>query len=149
VRQRPHHRPPTTTVAIFGTGTLSVDILARLLEREGYHVRHLEAHTTRLIEGPLEGVDILLLAPGLKDSVREGFLEAMSSIPETAAIPRISLTTTLELSLLDEIGAGVSWRTLFEELMGQIGSTLASAGAFVVECCCGPEHPAPEADAAL
>jgi hypothetical protein len=37
-----HHRP--TTIAVLGTDTLVEDILARLLEREGYDVRTLEAH---------------------------------------------------------------------------------------------------------
>jgi hypothetical protein len=150
--RHPSSATTKVVVAILGTGTLSEEILGRLLEHEGYDVRHLEAPPTGLIEELLDGVDILLLAPRAKDGEREGFLEAMSSTPKTAAIPVISLSSTLELSLLDEVGAGVTWRTLFEELVGEIGAALASvaasAGAFVVDCC-GTEPPAPEADAAL
>jgi hypothetical protein len=62
--QKHHH--PTTTVAILGTSTLSEDILARLLEREGYAVRHLEAPPTGLVEELRDGVDVLLASPGLK-----------------------------------------------------------------------------------
>jgi hypothetical protein len=121
------HHQPTTTVAIFGTGTLSEDILARLLEREGYHVRHLEASPTGLKNGLLEGVDVMLVAPGLKGEVREGFLKAMSTSPRTAAIPVLPLSAALKLALLDELSASASWRTLLEELIGQIGAALTGA----------------------
>jgi hypothetical protein len=143
-------RSTTTTVAILGTDALAEDILARLLEREGYSVRHLEAHPTVLIDGPLDGVDILLLAPGLDDGVRGTFLEAIRSAPKIAAIPVLPLSSTLKLALLDELSASAPWRSLFEELVGQIGSALkraaASAGALVVEGC-GGEAPAPQVDA--
>jgi len=100
----------------------------RLLEREGYHVRHLEAPLTGLIEELLEGVDVLLLAPGLKDGVREAFLKAMRSTQEkSAAIPVLPLSSALKLALLDELSAGASWRTLFEELTSQIGAALGIA----------------------
>ena len=133
----PHSRSTTNTVAILGADTLVEDILARLLKREGYHVRHLEAHPTGLVEDPLDGVDVLLVAPGLDDGVRETFLEAIRSTPKTAAIPVLPLSSALKLALLDELSAGISWRSLFEELMEQIGAVLpraaASAGALVVE----------------
>ncbi len=44
-------RQEPTTIAILGTDALVEDILALLLEREGYHVRHLEAHPTAPFEG--------------------------------------------------------------------------------------------------
>ncbi len=127
----------TTTVAIAGANTLVEGILAHLLEEEGYAVRRLEADPTGLIEDLLYGVDVVLLAPGLKDDVRECFLEAMSTTPETAAMPVLPLSSALRLSLLDEMSAGAPWRTFFEELVGQIGDALASAAtrarALVVE----------------
>jgi hypothetical protein len=144
----------TTVVAITGANSLVEGILARLLEEEGYEVRRLEAHPTGLVEGPLEGVDVVLLAPGLKDGVREGFLEAMKSTQETSAIPVLPLSSALKLSLLDELAVSAPWRTLFEELVGQIGDTLTSAAksakALVVESGTGepPSPPAaPQADA--
>jgi hypothetical protein len=136
-------------VAIFGTGTLSEEILGRLLEREGYHVRHLEAPPTGLIEEPLDGVDVVLVAPGLKDGVREAFLKAMRSTQESAAIPVLPLSSALKPALLDELSAGVSWLSLFEELIGQIRDALARAAegarALVVECRCLAEPPPPAA----
>ena len=148
-----HPRSSTTTVvvAILGTDALAEDILARLLEREGYHVRHLEAYPTDPMDQRLDGVDLLLLVPGgLKDRAREAFLEAVRSTQETAAIPVLPLSSALKLALLDELSAGSSWRSLFEELVGHIRATLeraaTSASALVVE---GPggEPPAAQADA--
>ena len=141
-----HHRP--TTIAVLGTDTLVEDILARLLEREGYDVRHLEPHHTGPVEGPLDGVDLLLLVPGLKDGAREAFLEAMRGAPKTATIPVLPLSSGLKMALLDELSASASWSSLFEELVGQIGDALTRAAegarALVVEGC-GAEPPAAQA----
>jgi hypothetical protein len=140
-----------TTIAILGADTLGEDILARLLREEGYATRLIEAHPTGLVDDELlEGVDVVLLSPGLKESVREAFLEAMRSTQESAAIPVLPLSAALRLALLDELSASASWRSLFEELVGQIGAALAraatSAGALLVEGCGGGE-PAAQADA--
>jgi hypothetical protein len=146
----PSSAASTVVVAILGTEALAEDILARLLEREGYHVRHLEAYPTDPMDERLEGVDVLLLVPGLKDAAREAFLEAVRSTQESAAIPILPLSSALKLALLDELSAGASWRTLFEELVGHIRATLeraaTSASALVVD---GPggEPPAAQADA--
>jgi hypothetical protein len=40
-----------------------------------------------------------------------------------------AFSSALKGTLLDELGAGVSWRSLFKELVGQIGATLARAAA--------------------
>ena len=54
----------------------------------------------------LDGVDILLVAPGLKEGTHEGFLEAMRSTPETAAIPVLTFSDALKMALVDELSAG-------------------------------------------
>ncbi len=144
----------STVVAILGTEALAEDILARLLERESYSVRHIDAHLpTNRVGESLDGVDVLLLSPGLKDGAREAFLEAVRSYPKTASIPVLPLSSALKLALLDELSAGASWSGLFEELTSQIGTALksaaASASALMGEDC-GAEPPsAPQADAAL
>jgi hypothetical protein len=148
-------REQPTTIAILGTDALAEDILARLLEREGYHVRHLEAYPTDPMDQRLDGVDLLLLVPGLKNRARGAFLEAVRSTQESAAIPVLPLSSALKLALLDELSAGASWRGLFEELVGQIGAALKSAGAsagafFLVEGRTTeppPSPPAPQAEA--
>ena len=86
-------------------------------------------------------MNLLLLAPGLNTEAREAFLEAMSTSPKTAAIPVLPLTSALKVALLDELSANVSWRSLFEELLEQIRTSLvrvvAKAKALVVEDCSG------------
>jgi hypothetical protein len=141
-----------TTIAIVGADTLVEDILARLLREEGYATRLIEAsYPTGLVDDELlDGVDVVLLSPALDAEVHGAFLEAMRSTQETAAIPVLPLSAALKLALLDELSASASWRSLFEELVGQIGAVLARAAAraraLLVEGCGGGE-PAAQADA--
>ncbi len=131
-----HPRSATTTIiAILGPDTLAEDILVRLLEREGYAVRSLGAYPSGVVDELLDGADLLLLAPGLDSDVRGAFLETMRSAPQTAATPVLPLPPALKVALLDELSASAPWRSLFEELTGQIGAALeraaASAGALL------------------
>jgi hypothetical protein len=112
---RPYQQP--TTVAILGADTLAEYGLVLLLREEGYDARNLGAYPTGFRDELLDGVDVLLLAPGLKEGVREGFLEAMRSTPDTAAIPVLSLSAALKLALLDKPAQGVTWQSLFKELV--------------------------------
>jgi hypothetical protein len=121
--------PPTTVVAILGTNSLPEGILARLLEEVGYTTRIIEVSPTAVVDEVLDGVDILLLAPGLKDGVREDSLEAMRSTPQTAGTPVLSLSPSLKLALLDELAVSASWRSLFDELVGQVVAALGRAAA--------------------
>ena len=121
------HQP--TTIAILGGDTLVEDILARLLQDAGYVTRVLEAHPAGLADGLLDGVDVLLLAPGLDAEMSGAFLGAMRSTPKTAAIPVLSLPAALKQALLDELGASASWRSLLEELVGQLAAALERAAA--------------------
>jgi hypothetical protein len=73
-----HHQHQPTTVAILGAHTLVEDILARLLEEEGYDARILEAYPTGVVDELLDGVD--------------AFLSTMRNIPKTAHIPVLSLS---------------------------------------------------------
>jgi hypothetical protein len=120
----------TTVVAILGSDALAEGILARLLEREGYTTRIIEAsYPMRIVDELLEGVDLLLLTPGLNPDVRGAFLEAMSSSPKTAATPLLSFSDTLKLALVDELAVSASWRDYFEELTSHIGAALERAAA--------------------
>jgi hypothetical protein len=122
MRQQKHqHLPTLTVVAILGTDALVEDSLARLLEREGYATRHLEAaYPTGRMDELLDGVDVMILAPGQKESVGEAFLEAMRSTPKTAAIPVLAVSSALKLAMLDELSANAPWRSLFDELVCEI-----------------------------
>jgi hypothetical protein len=124
---RNHQQP--TTVAILGTDNLAEGILARLLEREGYAARILEAHPASVADGSLEGLDLLLLTPGLSPDVRGALLQAMDSNPKTAHIPALPVSAVLNVALLDELAASTPWPSLFEELVGQIGAALERVAA--------------------
>jgi len=127
---RHHHQPTTTVVAILGTDTLAEGILARLLEREGYSTRIIEAsYPMRMVDELLEGVDLLLLTPGLNPDVRGAFLKAVSSSPKTAAVPVLSFSDTLKLALVDELAVSASWQNLFKELTSHMGAALERAAA--------------------
>ena len=126
----PHQEP--TTIAILGADTLAEDILAQLLRDEGYSTRLLEAHPTGLVTKLLDGADVLLLSPGLDDGVRECFVGAMRSIPETASIPVLSLSPSFKEALLDELAVEVSWRHQFERLVRDIEVALVRAEAGAV-----------------
>jgi hypothetical protein len=77
----------------------------------------------------LDGVDVLLLAPGLDAGLRRALVEAVRSNPKTAHIQALSFSAALKVALLDELSANASWRSLFEELVGQIAAALKSAAA--------------------
>ncbi len=130
MRQQQEQHQPTTTVAILGLNTMVEGILTRLLEEEGYSTRNLEAsYPTALMDELLEGVDVVLVAPGLKAEAREAFLEAMRGTPKTAAIPVLSLSSALKQALLDELSASLSWRSLLKELVNEVEAALARAAA--------------------
>jgi hypothetical protein len=137
--RQPRSSSSTPTVAILGPNTLVEDILARLLRREGYSTRHLDSsYPTGPTDTLLDGVDILLLAPGLKDGVCEGFLEAMRRTPQTADIPVLSLSSALKQALLDELSANLCWRILLKELVQELedalpGGAVASTEALAVD----------------
>ncbi len=113
-----HHQP--TTIAILGPDTMVEAILARLLHKEGYATRILEANPTGAADELLDGVDALLLTPGLDAEMSGAFLETMRSTPKTAAIPVLPLSSALKLAMLDELSANAPWRSLFDELIAQI-----------------------------
>jgi len=93
-----------TTVSILVADTLVEYSLVWLLQKEGYDARKLGTYPTDFIDEPLDGVDVLLLAPGQRDGVREGHLEALRITLNTAAIPVLS--AALKLALLDRLACG-------------------------------------------
>ena len=122
-----HRQHQPTTVAILGADTLAEDILAQLLQDAGYTTRLLEAHPTGRINELLDDVDLLLLTSALDDDVREAFLNAMRSTPNTQHIPLLSVSPSLEEALLDELAVSEPWRHQFEQLVRQIEAGLRGA----------------------
>ena len=122
----PHNQPPT--VAILGTNTVVNSALSLLLNGAGYDVRRVERDLPGLANGLLEGVDLLLLAPGLSHGPREGILSAVRDNPATAHTPVLTLSSALGEALGDESGQEVvAWPSPIEELARRIEAVLAPA----------------------
>ncbi len=140
---------PTTTVAILG-GAVVGRALMLLLRGLGYNAEFTEVYPTGPVEEPLDGVDVLLLAPGLSNDPREAFLSVMRSTLKTERIPVLALSTDPAKALAKARGDGsvvVAWPTRIEHLTREIEATLASArssneqGALSIcgcgqRCCC-------------
>jgi hypothetical protein len=124
---RPHHQP--TTIAILGADTLVEDILAWLLQDEGYNTRLLEAYPEGVVDELLDGVDLLLLVTGLSPDVHGTFLDITSSIPRAARMPVLTPSPTLKEALLDELATSVPWRSPFDALVQEIHDALVAASA--------------------
>jgi hypothetical protein len=122
-----HHDQPGTTIAIFGADTVVGSALCALLGGHGYRINPLDAHPTGIVDELLEGADLLLLAPRLEEGAREAFLGAMGkSIPQTADVPVIALSTAVEEGLPEKEGVlRVPWPCETRVLMEQIEATLA------------------------
>ena len=123
----PHQQPPT--VAILGTNTAVNGALALLLKGAGYEVRRVEQRDVQgLANGLLEGVDLLLLAPGLSNALRETQLTIVRNNPLTAQLPVLTLSSAIGEALsCDEGGAVVAWPSPIEDLVRRIEAVLAPA----------------------
>ena len=117
------HQP--TTIAILGADTVVRSALCAVLENSGYRTRPLEAHSTWAVDELLGGADLLLLAPGLDEGVRQALLGAA----QKSAMPVVSLSTTAatEEPQRAERGLSVPWLCGIEELMDRIEAALLLA----------------------
>jgi DNA-binding response OmpR family regulator len=122
-----HNQPPT--VAILGTNTVVNSALSLLLNGAGYDVRRIERDLPGLANGLLEGVDLLLLAPGITNGPREGILSTVRDNPTTAHTPVLTLSSALgEAFSGDESGQEVvAWPSPIEELVLRIEAVLVPA----------------------
>jgi DNA-binding response OmpR family regulator len=121
---------PTTTVAIVDANTVVESALAQLLEGEGYSIRLLKSSTTGVVEEQLDGVDLVVLSPGLTSGACEALLGALRSTPERSTanphIRVIALCTPMREAPLDgEAVRSVPWPIPFERLVGEIEAMLA------------------------
>ena len=133
--QRPDR--PATTIAILGSDTVVGRALSVLLEGHGYRTILLDSNPTGVVDELLQGADLLLLTPRVDKDVREAFLGAMGkTVPQTADVPVIALTTTLEEGLPEKEGVlRVPWPCETKALVERIEATLAGErpnGAWVV-----------------
>jgi hypothetical protein len=98
--------------------------LSLLLNGAGYDVRRIERDLPGLANGLLEGVDLLLLAPGISDGPRKTVLGAVRDNPLTAHTPVLTLSSALGEALGDESGQEVAWPSPIEELVRRIDAVL-------------------------
>jgi nucleoside-diphosphate-sugar epimerase len=122
-----HSDQPTTTIAILGADTVVGSALCALLGNHGYRINPLDAHPTGVVDDLLDGADLLLLAPRLDQGAREAFLGAMGkTVPQTADVTVIALTTALEEGLPEKEGVlRVPWPCETKALAERIEATLA------------------------
>ena len=119
-----------TTIAILGADTVVGSALCALLEGSGYKTIPLDAYPTGVVDELLDGADLLLLAPRLDMDVREAFLGAMGkTVPQSADVPVIALTTTLEEGLPEKEGVlRVPWPCETRGLVERLEAALAGEG---------------------
>jgi DNA-binding response OmpR family regulator len=122
----PHHHRPTT-IAILGADTVVENALSLLLGGAGYSTKVLEdpSASAANAEDQLQGVDLLLLTPSLREETQEGFLKAIEVTPATVGMPVLTLSTAPQDELNDQTAGMVPWPTPLENLRLAIETALA------------------------
>ena len=90
------------TIALLGTDTVVDHALSPQKQREGYEIRILEAPPTGLPEDLMEGVNLLLISPGLVHERCEESLAALRGKRERMDVPVVSLSSAVNEGLLHE-----------------------------------------------
>ena len=127
-----------TTIAILGGNAVVGRALEVLLRSVGYEVRlWLEEPEAYGPEELLEGVDVLLLGPGLgaAEERREEYLRDMKGALETAAIVVLAFSPGQE-GTIAQVRRLVPWPCRVDELAREIEAVLPSRHERVV----GPEN---------
>ena len=117
----------STMVAILGDDPIINWGLQLLLKGVGYEALLSKGSNGRASEVELDGVDVVLLGPALRDDRREAFLSSMKSSPATACIPVLTLSTVLKEAFAEDEGL-VPWPCNIEDLERRIESALQGAG---------------------
>ena len=125
----PHHHHRPTTIDILGADTVVENALSLLLGGAGYSTKVLEEPSAFAANAQeqLEGVDLLLLTPSLREETQEGFLKAIVAAPAAVGVPVLTLSTAPQRELNDRTSGMVPWPTPLEELTRAIEAALALA----------------------
>ena len=122
-----HQQYPNTTIAILDSNKVVSNALSLLLKGVGYDTKLIEGDPAGLADGLLDGVDILLLTPGLSTGVRDALLSVVRDNLKTAQMPVLTLSATAG-EALDESGTLlVPWPSPVAVLAQQIEAILAPA----------------------
>ena len=123
-----HQQHPNTIIAILDSNKVVSNALSLLLEGVGYDTKLIEGDPAGLADGLLDGVDILLLTPGLSTGVRDALLSVVRDNLKTAQMPVLTLSATAGEALDDESGTLlVPWPSPVAVLAQQIEAILAPA----------------------
>jgi hypothetical protein len=123
-----HQQHPSTTIAILDSNKVVSNALSLLLKGLGYDTKLIEADPAGLADGLLDGVNILLLAPGLSTGVRDALLSVVRDNLKTAQMPILTLSATTGEALDDESGTLlVPWPSPVTMLAQQIETILSTA----------------------
>jgi hypothetical protein len=118
----------TTTIAILGGDWVVGRALEALLQGLGYDTLLIEDSGAGKPEELLRGIQLLLAAPTADTDSRVRFLADMRRIPGTAAIPVLTLSTTIGEDQADQPGL-VLWPCRMEDLRTEIEAALLTAAA--------------------
>ena len=126
----PHHHR-STTIAILGADTVVENALSLLLGGAGYSTKVLEEPSAFAANAQeqLEGVDLLLLTPSLREETREGFLKATEATLAAGGVPVLTLSTVPQREQNDRTAGVVPWPTPLEDLTRAIEAALAPASS--------------------
>jgi hypothetical protein len=102
------HSQGSTKVAILSDDPIVSRGLQLLLNGVGYEALLSKGSNGRASEVELDGVDVVLLGPALRDDRREAFLSSMKSSLATACIPVLTLFTIQKEAFTEDVGL-VPW----------------------------------------
>lgn len=117
----------TTAIALLGGNTVVGHALALLLRGSGYEVRIFDALPTGQVEDLLEGVDLLLIAPGFVDGRREERLAALRGARRKLRVPVLELSSAIRDGLPDDGVGVVPWPINVGGLAREVENALDAA----------------------
>ena len=115
------------TVALLGGNTVVGHALSLLLKSVGYDTKVLEAPPTGIPRDLLEGVDLLLISPGLTSVRRRESLVVLKGTRERMGVPVLELSSAIKEGLLDDEVGMVPWPINIEGLAREIEGALTNA----------------------
>ena len=118
------HPSRPTTIAILGGDPVAGAALALLLKGRGYHPKLIERDLGGTADG-LEGVDLLLFAPGVRKGVRDCLLSAVRANPKTARMPLLRLSSAMGESLDGEGSTLIPWPSPIAILIQEVETVLS------------------------
>ena len=120
--------PRIKVVAILDGSPMVARVLELLLRGCGYGTRLVEdAEPDRPERLPLEGVDLVVLAPSPSTEHSETLLASIRSVPETAHLPVILMLSEAPQGAPDKETRVLVWPCRTEELVREIEAILATA----------------------